>query len=66
MDGRPRLAGHRGSDFRGRGVYGPQPLAPDVVPYRPIVMAFLIPLAAGLVGAGALALRARRLEAQSF
>jgi hypothetical protein len=43
-----------------------QPLAPDVVPYRPIVMAFLIPLAAGLVGAGALALRARRLEAQVF
>jgi 4-amino-4-deoxy-L-arabinose transferase-like glycosyltransferase len=43
-----------------------QPLAPDVVSYRPIVMAFLIPLAAGLAGAGALALRARRLEAQVF
>jgi 4-amino-4-deoxy-L-arabinose transferase-like glycosyltransferase len=43
-----------------------QPFAPDVVSYRPIVMAFLIPLAAGLAGAGALALRARRLEAQVF
>jgi 4-amino-4-deoxy-L-arabinose transferase-like glycosyltransferase len=43
-----------------------QPLAPDVVSYRPIVMAFLIPLAAGLVGAGVLALKAHRLEAQVF
>jgi len=43
-----------------------QPFAPDVVAYRPIVIAFLVPLAAGLAGAGALVLRARRLEAQVF
>jgi hypothetical protein len=43
-----------------------QPLAPNVVAYRPIIIAFLVPLAAGLAGAGALALRARRLEAIAF
>ncbi len=43
-----------------------QPLTPDIVSYSPVVMAFLVPLAVGLVGAGALALRARRLEAQVF
>ncbi|HVH30151.1 MAG TPA: hypothetical protein VNA31_00590, partial [bacterium] len=42
------------------------PLAPDVVSYRPIAMAFLIPLSVGLIGAGGLALRALRLEAQVF
>jgi hypothetical protein len=43
-----------------------QALAPDVASYRPIVIAFLVPLAAGLAGAGVLALRARRMEALVF
>jgi 4-amino-4-deoxy-L-arabinose transferase-like glycosyltransferase len=43
-----------------------QALAPDVASYRPIVMVFLVPLAAGLIGAGVLALRARRMEALVF